>query len=101
MTDVAVLERIAGFVTPPAWTDVWVAQDARAHLQVTGHDTVGRKQYRYHPAWDEIRSLTKFSRLQAFGEKLLALRQQLQRDLARPALSCEQVVALVISLIDK
>lgn len=101
VTDAAVLARIAGFVIPPAWTDVWVAQDTRVHLQVTGHDAVGRKQYRYHPAWDEIRSLTKFSRLQAFGEKLPALRQQLKHDLARPALGREQVVALVISLMDQ
>ena len=73
----------------------------RAHLQVTGHDAVGRKQYRYYPAWDEIRSLTKFSRLQAFGEKLPALRQQIKHDLALPALGREQVVALVIMLMDQ
>ncbi len=101
VADAAVLARIAGFVVPPAWTDVWVAQDAQAHLQVTGHDALGRKQYRYHPAWDEIRSLTKFSRLQAFGERLPALREQLKRDLARPVLGREQVVALVIALMDQ
>ncbi len=101
VTDSAVLARIASFVVPPAWTDVWVAQDAQAHLQVTGHDALGRKQYRYHPAWDEVRSLTKFSRLHAFGERLPALRRQLRHDLARPALAREQVVALVITLMDQ
>ncbi|MFD1470342.1 DNA topoisomerase IB [Hymenobacter caeli] len=101
VADRAVLDRIAGFVIPPAWTNVWVAQDARAHLQVTGYDAVGRKQYRYHPGWDEIRSLTKFSRLRAFGEKLPALREKLKHDLARPTLNREQVVALVITLMDQ
>ncbi len=101
VTDPAVLDRIAGYVIPPAWTNVWVARDPQAHLQATGQDAVGRKQYRYHSAWDEIRSLTKFSRLKAFGEKLPALRQQLKHDLARPALAREQVVALAITLIDQ
>lgn len=68
---------------------------------MTGHNTVGCKQYRYHRAWDEIRSLTKFSRLQAFGEKLPALRQQIKHDLASLTLGREQVVALVITLMDQ
>ena len=101
IADKAVLERIAGFVIPPAWTDVWVAADAQAHLQVTGYDAAGRKQYRYHPAWDEIRSLTKFSRLRAFGEKLPDLRAQFNKDLRRTALDREKVVALVLNLMDQ
>ena len=95
------LERIASFVIPPAWTDVWIATSATAHLQVTGRDTLGRKQYRYHPAWDEMRSLTKFSRLRSFGEKLAGLRAQLNKDLRRPALDREKVVALVLTLMDQ
>ena len=95
------LERIVGFVIPPAWTDVWIAADPLAHLQVTGYDAAGRKQYRYHPEWDATRSLTKFSRLRTFGEKLRPLRQQLRRDLSRAALDRDKVVALVLTLMDK
>lgn len=101
ITDAKILDRIASFVIPPAWTEVWISPSATTHLQVTGHDSLGRKQYRYHPAWDEIRSLTKFSRLRTFGEKLLPLREQLNRDLRRPVLDREKVVALVISLMDQ
>ena len=95
------LARIHSFVIPPAWTEVWIAASATAHLQVTGHDSLGRKQYRYHPAWDELRSLTKFSRLRAFGEKLAALRAQLSKDLSRKELDREKVVALVLTLMDQ
>ena len=79
-SDAATLDRIGRFVIPPAWTDVWISPSANTHLQVTGHDALGRKQYRYHPDWDEMRSHTKFSRLRAFGEKLEPLRQQLRQD---------------------
>ena len=101
ITDPKTLDRIAGFAIPPAWTAVWISPSATTHLQVTGHDNLGRKQYRYHPAWDEMRSLTKFSRLHTFGEKLGPLRQQLNKDLRRPALDREKVVALVILLMDQ
>ncbi|MFD2720171.1 DNA topoisomerase IB [Hymenobacter monticola] len=101
ITDEKILTRINGFVIPPAWTDVWISPSPNTHLQVTGHDTLGRKQYRYHPAWDEMRSLTKFSRLRTFGEKLAPLREQLRKDLKRPALDREKVVALVLTLMDQ
>ena len=101
ISDAKTLERIGSFVIPPAWTEVWISPSATTHLQVTGHDSLGRKQYRYHPAWDEMRSLTKFSRLHTFGEKLEPLRQQLKKDLARPALDHDKVVALVITLMDQ
>ena len=101
ITDPKTLDRISGFVIPPAWTDVWISPSAHTHLQVTGHDALGRKQYRYHPAWDEMRSLTKFSRLRTFGEKLGPLREQFQKDLRRPALDREKVVALVLTLMDQ
>ena len=80
---------------------MWIAPQATAHLQVTGRDSLGRKQYRYHPAWDEMRSLTKFSRLRTFGEQLGPLREQLRRDLGRPALDREKVVAVVLTLMDQ
>ena len=101
ITDPKTLDRINSFVIPPAWTEVWISPSATTHLQVTGHDNLGRKQYRYHPAWDEMRSLTKFSRLRTFGEKLLPLRAQLHKDLRRPALDREKVVALVLLLMDQ
>ena len=101
ITDAITLERIASFVIPPAWTDVWIAASPTAHLQVTGRDSLARKQYRYHPAWDEMRSLTKFSRLRTFGEKLATLREQMNKDLGRPALDREKVVALVLTLMDQ
>jgi DNA topoisomerase-1 len=99
--DEQTLARIHSFVIPPAWTDVWIAPNPSFHLQVTGHDAAGRKQYRYHPAWDAARSLTKFSRLLAFGQKLGELRQQLRKDLARPGLTRDKVVALVLTLMDQ
>jgi DNA topoisomerase-1 len=101
ITDQKTLDRIASFVIPPAWTEVWISPSATTHLQVTGHDALGRKQYRYHPAWDAMRSLTKFSRLRTFGEKLGPLREQLAKDLGRPALDREKVVALVLTLMDQ
>ncbi|MBD2768987.1 DNA topoisomerase IB [Hymenobacter sp. BT664] len=101
ITDPHILERIASFVIPPAWTDVWIAASPTAHLQVTGRDSLGRKQYRYHPAWDEMRSLTKFSRLRTFGEQLVGLREQLEKDLRRPGLDHDKVVALVLTLMDQ
>ena len=101
ITDATTLARIASFVIPPAWTEVWISPSATTHLQVTGHDSLGRKQYHYHPAWDELRSLTKFSRLHTFGEQLAPLRRQLRQDLARPALDHDKVVALVLTLMDQ
>jgi DNA topoisomerase-1 len=101
ITDPQTLERIASFVIPPAWTDVWISPSANTHLQVTGHDALGRKQYRYHPAWEAMRSLTKFSRLRTFGEQLAGLREQLDKDLRRPGLDREKVVALVLTLMDQ
>ena len=101
INDPKTLDRITSFVIPPAWTQVWISPSATTHLQVTGLDSLGRKQYRYHPAWDEMRSLTKFSRLRTFGEKLAPLRAQCYKDLRRPALDRDKVVALVLLLMDQ
>ncbi|MBC6990025.1 DNA topoisomerase IB [Hymenobacter sp. BT491] len=101
ITDEKILSRISSFVIPPAWTDVWISPSANSHLQVTGRDAKGRKQYIYHTAWDQARSLTKFSRLQAFGEKLPALRQRIQQDLKHPKLDREKVIAIVLTLMDQ
>ncbi|MGY2134751.1 DNA topoisomerase IB [Hymenobacter sp. HD11105] len=101
ITDEKTLARLQSFVIPPAWTDVWIAPSPTAHLQVTGRDAKGRKQYIYHTAWDQARSLTKFSRLLAFGEALPALRERLQQDLKRSGLDKQKVVALVLTLMDQ
>ncbi|RPD45685.1 DNA topoisomerase IB [Hymenobacter sediminis] len=99
--DEKTLERIRSFVIPPAWTEVWISPSPNSHLQVTGRDAKGRKQYLYHAAWDQARALTKFSRLRAFGEKLAELRMQLHKDLGRPALDKRKVIALVLTLMDQ
>ncbi|MBC6609737.1 DNA topoisomerase IB [Hymenobacter sp. BT507] len=101
ITDQKTLDRIHNYVIPPAWTEVWISPSANTHLQVTGRDAKGRKQYRYHPAWDQARSLTKFSRLRAFGEQLPNLRQRLRKDLGRPKLDKQKVIALVLLLMDQ
>jgi DNA topoisomerase-1 len=67
----AVLDRIRALAVPPAWTNVWICPDQRGHLQATGRDAKGRKQYRYHAAWRAHRDETKFDRLQAFADVLL------------------------------
>ncbi|TGE04581.1 DNA topoisomerase IB [Hymenobacter fodinae] len=101
ISDDKTLARIQGFVIPPAWTDVWISPSPNSHLQVTGRDAKGRKQYLYHTAWDQARSLTKFSRLRAFGEKLAELRERIHKDLGRPQLDKQKVIALVLTLMDQ
>src|SRR6188474_3491273 len=76
-------ERIRSLVIPPAWTDVWICTDPRGHLQATGRDARGRKQYRYHPRWREVRDETKFHRMIAFGAVLPTIRRRTDRDLRR------------------
>ena len=81
--DRATLARIRGLVLPPAWTNVWIAADPLAHLQATGRDARGRKQYRYHAKFREVREATKFDRLPEFAAALPAIRRALKRDLTR------------------
>lgn len=92
--------RIEAIVIPPAWTDVWISPDADGHIQATGRDQRGRKQYRYHPQWAEERDGNKYSSLAAFAESLPALRQQVDADLRRHGLPFERVVAAVVWLLD-
>ena len=70
LKDKATLERVQAMVLPPAWQDVWICKDAEGHLQATGVDALGRKQYRYHTAWNALRSQTKFVHLFEFGKAL-------------------------------
>ena len=83
VTDPKVLERIKKLVLPPAWTEVWIAAKANGHLQATGIDAAGRKQYRYHHEWSRHRNETKYFRLLEFGSKLPEFRKNLIKDLRR------------------
>jgi DNA topoisomerase-1 len=94
------LDRIRKLAIPPAWTDVWIAPTERGHIQATGRDVKGRKQYRYHERWREVRDGGKYDRLIAFGHALPKLRKQVDRDLARRGLSREKVLAAVIRLME-
>lgn len=98
--DAATLDRIQALAIPPAWTDVWICPDPRGHIQATGRDARGRKQYRYHPAWCATRDEAKFERVAAFGRALPRLRRCLDRDLRRRGLPREKVLALVVSLLE-
>jgi len=94
------LQRIRSLVIPPAWTQVWISPYADSHLQATGRDQRGRKQYRYHPRWCEVRSATKFGRMPAFGEALPRLRSRVQEDLRSPGLPRQKVVAAIVRLLE-
>ena len=94
------LQRIAKLAIPPAYEDVWICADPRGHLQATGRDARGRKQYRYHPEWRMTRDDAKFDRMIAFGDALPRLRRRLRRDLALPGLPREKVLAVIVSLLD-
>lgn len=98
--DKEALERIRKLVIPPAWENVWISPYENGHLQVTGTDVRGRKQYRYHPQWNKIRNQSKFYRLRRFANALPHIREQVDKDLARKGLPYEKVVALVVNLIE-
>ena len=98
--DEVTLARIAALVIPPAYTDVWICADPQGHLQATGRDARGRKQYRYHAQWREVRDQHKYGRMLAFAQVLPKLRKQLDAHLRSPGLGREKVMALVVSLLD-
>lgn len=98
--DKEVLERIKKLVIPPAWENVWISPYENGHLQVTGTDIRGRKQYRYHPDWNKIRNQSKFYRLRRFALTLPQIRNQVDKDLNKQGLPYEKVVALVVRLIE-
>jgi DNA topoisomerase-1 len=98
--DKATLERIRKLAIPPAWTDVWICPRANGHLQATGRDARGRKQYRYHAGWREVRDETKFGRMIAFGEALPKIRERIDRDLSQRGLGREKVLATVVKLLE-
>jgi len=95
------LQRIKSLAIPPAWTDVWICSRPNGHLQATGRDARGRKQYRYHPRWRATRDETKYGRLMAFAHALPAIRKRVEEDLARPGLPREKVLATVLRLLEE
>ncbi len=95
------LERIKSLAIPPAWTDVWICPHANGHIQATARDAKGRKQYRYHPRWREVRDETKFGRMVAFGQALPSIRERVETDLQLPGLPREKVLATVVKLLEK
>jgi DNA topoisomerase I len=101
LRDPAALLRIRALAIPPAWRDVWIAPSPRAHLQATGLDARGRKQYRYHPRWRDVRDAAKYARLADFGEAVPRLRQRVEHDLSLPGLPREKVLATVVRLLDR
>jgi DNA topoisomerase-1 len=94
------LARIRALAVPPAWTDVWICPSPRGHIQATGRDARGRKQYRYHPRWRAMRDETKYTRMLGFGEALPRLRKTVEQHLGLPHLPREKVLATVVRLLD-
>lgn len=100
LRDPDTLARIQTLAIPPAWTEVWICPVPNGHIQATGRDAKGRKQYRYHPAWRQDRDGAKFERMIAFGLALPRLRARVEKDLARRGLPREKVVAAVVRLME-
>ena len=94
------LERIRALAIPPAWEEVWICPDAQGHIQATGYDDAGRKQYLYHEGWHKRQDRLKFERVLGFGAALPKLRRQVGRDLGRRGLVRERVLACAIRLLD-
>ena len=97
--DPAVIERINKLAIPPAYTDVWISPDPRGHIQATGRDDRGRKQYRYHADWKAARDETKFARMAAFGRALRKIRARVEQDLSHRGLPKEKVLAAVVAML--
>ncbi|MBS2015870.1 MAG: DNA topoisomerase IB [Deltaproteobacteria bacterium] len=98
--DPNVLRRIRSLVIPPAWTHVWICTSPDGHIQATGRDARGRKQYRYHPRFREIREETKYERMMAFAEALPSIRAKVDEDLGLPGLPRDKVLATVVRLLE-
>lgn len=98
--DQKALQRIRSLAIPPAWTNVWICPDPHGHLQATGRDARGRKQYRYHPQWRKVRDETKYDKMVAFGRTLPLIRERVERDLKLPGLPREKVLAAIVRLPD-
>lgn len=95
------INQINSLVLPPAWSDVWICPYPNGHLQATGYDVKGRKQYRYHNKWSQVRNSNKFDRIYAFGKKLPLLRKQIIKDIRKRALLREKVSAIALSVMNE
>ncbi len=98
--DAATLGRIRRLAIPPAWTDVWICPHADGHIQATGRDARGRKQYRYHSDWRAVRDDNKYARMVAFGRALPRIRRRVARAIAQPGLGREKVLATMVRLLE-
>jgi DNA topoisomerase I len=98
--DRATLGRIRALAIPPAWTDVWICPLPDGHLQATGRDARGRKQYRYHARWREVRDETKYAKMAQFGSALPRIRAQVEEDLGLPGLPRSKLLAVIVQLLE-
>jgi DNA topoisomerase I len=98
--DAATLKRIRSLAIPPAWTQVWICPHADGHIQATGRDAKGRKQYRYHPDWREARDAAKYEHMLDFAKALPAIRARVEADMKLPGLQREKVLATVVNLLE-
>ena len=98
--DKETLSRIKSLVIPPAWSNVWICQSPKGHLQVTGRDAKGRKQSRYHPRWREVRDETKYERMTIFGAVLPTIRERVEHDLGLPGMPRLKVLAAIVRLME-
>src|SRR4029077_18155019 len=101
VSDRSELQRIRSLAVPPAWQDVWICPNPLGHLQATGRDARGRKQYRYHPRWRAVRDEVKYGRLIAFASALPRIRTRTAADLNPSGLSRNKVIATVVQLLEK
>jgi DNA topoisomerase I len=101
VTSSRVLSRIRSLVIPPAWKDVWICQDENGHLQATGRDARGRKQYRYHARWRVVRDEAKYDDMLHFARALPQLRRRMARDLAEPRLTKDKVIATILRIMER
>ncbi|MFN8441859.1 MAG: hypothetical protein U0175_13855 [Caldilineaceae bacterium] len=101
ITDATARKRIQSLVIPPAWDEVWISTRADTHIQATGRDEKGRKQYIYHPDWESTRNLAKYESLLEFGQALPKIRQQVECDLRKRQLTHQKVVAIALYMLDK
>jgi DNA topoisomerase I len=101
ITDEEVLRRIKRLVLPPAWENVWICKHENGHLQATGIDSKNRKQYKYHPLWNQVRNQTKFYHMIEFGKALPGIRLRLEKDLAKKGFPQERVLATIVSLMER
>jgi DNA topoisomerase I len=99
--DRSTLARIGALAIPPAWTDVWIGSTPNGHIQATGRDARGRKQYRYHARWRQFRDETKYERMALFGENLPLIRRRVTADLQLPGLPKPKLLAMIVRLLEK